>query len=493
MSDENIIIDALASLKEQIGDQYLLSSQNGAELISHPSPLSFDIFKKINSYHGSMGIAYKNLGIEIQPFDESKYAINFLGRIFLNLKEEERFLHQNIGYHYHLSEDEATLQPFKKNIANSLKLIKYSYKQASLVSKLNYFLNEFAKFNQKMQQLPPLDLSLDKDDSIKYFNQELTLFIQEYSQIFQAAFLEQIIFQLAGRKYTKNQIQRHLTQLKGNKQDPDQYLLSSLELQSCLSKNGDLNHFLQKYGQRAFDDFELSCPRFAEIKQALVDLANISRAVMPKQELTESSQPPKLIGQLHSIITAKNNLRLHILHRFFRLRQLLLKLDSEYKLKGNIFYLQLDELLDLPTIKLNDLQARKNNLIAFQNIPLPSIITPQADLYFKKTNYQSSIHITPVSSGKVIGQTALIKSPLDDLPFGKIAIFPNANPDFTHLYNQAKAIIFLKGSELSHGSIIAREMNIPAGILRDQTQAHKILNKKISFDADQGSIQILEG
>ncbi len=189
------------------------------------------------------------------------------------------------------------------------------------------------------------------------------------------------------------------------------------------------------------------------------------------------------------VICTKNNLRFFILNRFFRLRQIVKQLDHNLSYHGHIYYLSLDELLQSRFAPKSELLERKKQLEQQKIVPLSPFITPQTHLTLD--DHEENILAESVSSGQAIGYLHSITSPLEDAPFGSILILPNANPDFTHLYAKARGIIFLSGGILSHGAIIAREMNIPAVVCN---KLHEILKLKgsILLDANHKLIKKIQ-
>ena len=75
---------------------------------------------------------------------------------------------------------------------------------------------------------------------------------------------------------------------------------------------------------------------------------------------------------------------------------------------------------------------------------------------------------------------------------GTILVCPTTTPAWTQLFTRAKGLVTDIGSILTHGSIVAREYNIPAVLgLGIATQRIKH-GQMISVDGDNGVVALLD-
>ena len=76
---------------------------------------------------------------------------------------------------------------------------------------------------------------------------------------------------------------------------------------------------------------------------------------------------------------------------------------------------------------------------------------------------------------------------------GTILVCPMTTPAWTHLFSQAVGLATNVGGILSHGSIVAREYDIPAvlgtGDITDRVRS----GQRISVDGTAGVVTILDG
>jgi rifampicin phosphotransferase len=95
----------------------------------------------------------------------------------------------------------------------------------------------------------------------------------------------------------------------------------------------------------------------------------------------------------------------------------------------------------------------------------------------------------PISSGFASGPVRIVESPLDARNLGKdyVLVCPSTDPQWTPLFLNASALVLGCGGSLSHGAIVAREMNLPAVVLPNATQLLRE-NEEIFVDGSSGVI-----
>ena len=98
------------------------------------------------------------------------------------------------------------------------------------------------------------------------------------------------------------------------------------------------------------------------------------------------------------------------------------------------------------------------------------------------------------SPGQVTARASLIMSPADfgRMEPGTILVCPITTPAWTQLFSQAKGLVTDIGGILTHGSIVAREYNIPA-VLGLGIATQKIRHgQMITVDGDAGTVSLLD-
>lgn len=167
----------------------------------------------------------------------------------------------------------------------------------------------------------------------------------------------------------------------------------------------------------------------------------------------------------------------------------------------DVFFLKRDELMvlllqeDKYEIKLDIKARRKEYLLAKRMNPPKMIINgvPNEEQYERKR--LAVVKGRCASAGIAKGYVYVITNPLDtktycNIPRGSIAIASVLTPWIANNLIAAKAIVTEEGGFLSHGAILAREMNIPAIVGADNaTQTFKT-GDYITVNATNGEILI---
>ncbi len=100
-----------------------------------------------------------------------------------------------------------------------------------------------------------------------------------------------------------------------------------------------------------------------------------------------------------------------------------------------------------------------------------------------------------VSPGRVTAPASVIHSPADfsRMEPGTILVCPTTTPAWTPLFTQARGLVTDIGGVLAHGSIVAREYDIPAvmgtGVATRRIQS----GQRVLVDGDAGTVTLLDG
>ena len=98
------------------------------------------------------------------------------------------------------------------------------------------------------------------------------------------------------------------------------------------------------------------------------------------------------------------------------------------------------------------------------------------------------------SPGQVTAEASVILSPadFDKMKPSSILVCPMTTPAWTHLFSQATGLVTDVGGILSHGSIVAREYDIPAVLGTGDITQRIVSGQKISVDGTKGTVTILD-
>ncbi len=107
-----------------------------------------------------------------------------------------------------------------------------------------------------------------------------------------------------------------------------------------------------------------------------------------------------------------------------------------------------------------------------------------------KTSTSAVTGIVASNGGKhfINGEVAIVTSPTDVVPDGKIVVVPSTSPSYVPLMRKAKALVTDHGGMMSHAAIVAREFNLPCIV--GTKQATKALQDgdKVVLDLVKGEV-----
>jgi pyruvate,water dikinase len=264
-------------------------------------------------------------------------------------------------------------------------------------------------------------------------------------------------------------------------------------------------------------------PRYREAPNTL--LALLKRQIQTSTSpISASELPTTSIGWRHSLAQPLiKNLR-QLLHLRNDLEQLNIRsmaacrrwgrrLGHEWLAQGwlvqaeDIFWLTLDEIEQLlvagesKAVTLSAIvKTRRANYAAYRDMRPPVILredTLAAVQFGGDTGLDATASVVvglPVSPGQIRGTVVVLDEPnippleIDEL----ILVLPSTGPDWLPLLHRAAGLIVETGGLLSHGSVIAREYEIPAvANIPHATQRYQN-GDRVLVDGSTGVVQLLE-
>jgi len=335
-------------------------------------------------------------------------------------------------------------------------------------------------------------------------------------------------------------LQRDLTSLVGpedaqhliaNVSDPS-VLLPSLGPVIGLDKvvRGEWSraYYLDHYGHRGPQEFELSIPRPAE-DPAWLD-SQLAKLKDNPQNPTEQiarqmgnfeaawgrlsdHYPRKAISLRRRIDESARKNRLRELARsaYVRDRWLIrlfaLRAAALAGLEENIFFLTLEEVLGLLKGVEIPLDTIEKRVALYEQVktlpPYPSVIcgpfdpfesaadpNRRTDIYTPEKRHDPGeaqiITGSPGSAGQVIGKVRCLTNPEESEAFqkGEILVAVQTDISWTLLFPRAAAVITDVGAPLSHAAIVARELGIPAVVGCGNAMQRLKTGDRIRVDGD---------
>lgn len=420
-----------------------------AEIVSEPSSITFSYLQKWFNGASSFGIAMHLLGL---PYLKTKDSILEIidGQLLINLNTEEATIYKNTIFTYKNQKSRAVTPSLKISYTKLLNpiciynTIKILIVQSKWIAKPQYFAKKTEGFIEK---IPTKIYSTNLDEINSNLMDNVWPYVIATGIL--TEFFDHLIKSEAKDKY--GQIQQYIA----SQVSQDDWYFQCLSDQMKVKESQlTFDSYINSYGLRADDDYELTSPRWYEIKSTIQKrIINIETSHDKKEISIPSGLSNKLLSYIKAEIRlqlARSNTKRKALTAIDRLRQLLIEKDVIKK---------------LPISKIK--KAKKHSPISSPNLQNIG---------------------TPVSLGTATGIAKVITTTQDTIDKNTIGVFPNASPQFSTLYTKCKGMIFLKGGQTSHGAIVAREFGIPAIV---DIQAQNIKNgTSITLDGQSGEWKI---
>ncbi len=280
----------------------------------------------------------------------------------------------------------------------------------------------------------------------------------------------------------------HATLLRGNLPEDDTPKVNTSKVNT--SKVNTLQKmwqaYLDKHGHRGIFESDIARPRLRE------DPAPMLRTLL-QPPLGEGNPTRKwrwqsawrvlltlpLWWQAKGAIAARERLRFDAMRAFERLRLTLLALADEAVTRGQlperdaIWQLSVAEVLELDLGKCFDksfMQARQAEIDALSSMNLPDLLRRFDDLeQYTPAHTRNHLHFHGISltEGSVRGKAWRLREPESRLPRGfspenTILVAPSIDSGWLATFNLVAGVVVETGGDLSHGSIILRELGLPA-------------------------------
>jgi len=302
--------------------------------------------------------------------------------------------------------------------------------------------------------------------------------------------------------------------------------------------------YLQTYGHRGPNEFELSVPRpvedpgwldreLATIRASSVDiealLAGQREAFDAAWARFRSRFPRKADALARRLAESARRARLRELARSEYVRdRWMVRLFARRvgKLSGlgdDIFFLTLAEMLGLLTgdeAPLSAISARKETYLRYKSLPAyPSVIRGQFDPFRWAADAERRTDIfdgrafasatasapapnrgrknvitgSPASAGRVEGLVRCLASPEEGRDFrqGEVLVAVQTDIAWTLIFPRAAAVVTDVGAPLSHAAIVARELGIPAVVGCGDATSRLKTGDRVRVDGGAGTVTLI--
>ena len=467
-----------------------------SELLPRPTPMSLSVMKTLWNAGGSTDLACQALGIPYRISEDGSPMIETVfGALYVNRIEEAARLKKGPG----------AVASFRlTRLAEDLEA---SFREDFVPASL-----------REIRRRGTMDLTqLDNSELVPLFREWLDRFVQE-------TYVQAALINIAADFYLKaaeRELERRgFSSAKHLSKVPETIVHSALSMLPAI-KRGErpLDDFLSLFGHRAPLDFELAQPRYDEdesFAQELVSRASTSAHGSASHgdedvsaELADSKLLRVLVDRATRFQALKEEAKHHCLREFHLLRRALLALDRSLGSRGHIFYLTVDEIVNLiDESRILDLitivRERRYEADTFRKLAVPTSLTlvdlESLDETGRRRKPAGSSEKAGNLAGTLVAGDAAVMAParvitsddqIDSFRDGEILVARFTEPIWTPLFPRAAAVATEVGGRLSHAAIVAREFNVPAVVgvsgLLDEVQTGDML--QVHLD---GSISVCE-
>ncbi|MBT3199839.1 MAG: hypothetical protein HN350_07975 [Phycisphaerales bacterium] len=508
---------------------------NIGETLPHPTPLTWSVIRRFMSGDGGFGAMYKQVGFEPSAsVCQDGFLDLIAGRIFMDLSRAPEMFFEAFPYTYDLdllkSSPDAAQGPPTIPSGSLLTQLGVGRKLGAVNRNLRALSRDFdqrftdeivPKFEQYVSEQKAVDLAALSA------SQWMELWADRQGQVLDRFAPDSLLPSLI--------VGMALDDLRGFisenfwDEDPDALaaelsaggegdltLAASQGLYEIAVGASTVEQWLEKYGHRAPEEFDLASPRWRETPELVERLAgHMAGATAPVERHAERTEEVTArVDQFKASLSAGRRGELDqclaLVHRYIRfredakhymmlgydlLRDMLLEAGRRLDIGDGVFLLDIEELRDALTMgiaPLHLIEKRRELRMAQKRLALPDIIT--------ETELETLGQAAPLSggdrmdafalsSGVCSGPARIVHSPQEagDLGSGYVLVCPSTDPSWTPLFVGACGLVLEQGGTLSHGAVVAREMGLPAVVLSGAT---RLLDEdeEVTIDAQQGVV-----
>lgn len=218
-----------------------------------------------------------------------------------------------------------------------------------------------------------------------------------------------------------------------------------------------------------------------------------------------------LIDYMRTMLGAREHHKFYLVQAIDLLRSVVLEVGEYLANMGSLSAADDVWFLELPEIKsaLADIQAQKTTSLKslvsnrrelrdrYAHMTPPAVLTSDGEAIspaIKRDVPANSLAGTPVSGGICEGTARVVHDPAtEDLGAGEILVARFTDPGWTPLFGHAGALVMEVGGQMTHGSVIAREIGIPAVVAVEGATQKIRSGDRIRVDGERGFVTVLEG
>ena len=508
---------------------------NISETLPHPTPLTWGVVRRFMSGNGGFGLMYRMVGFDPSPgVRESGFLELIAGRPYMDLSRAPGMFFEPMPFRYDI--DLLRINPDAAQGPPTLPAgsIIERGKTASRLAKTACLLREMASgFDHKLLQeiIPsfldwvrgekarPLE-SLTVREWIECWSDRERKVMDEFApnsllpSLLTAMTLDDLR-QCCAEHFWDDDSEALATRL-ATSPEPDSTVRSAQGLWELAKQPERLPSWLEEFGHRAPEEFDLATARWRERPEAVLQMAarmlggesplarhaaHASEAKGLETELADRL-PPKAAETFRAkVASAKRFVRFRedgkffLMHGYDLLRDLAVEAGRRLGIGERVFLLDFEELRDalLTGFAPLHLLDRRQAIRAAENrLHLPHVIeSGDIETLGEPPVIEGGDQFAAfsISSGHSEGPARIVHSPTEagNLGEGYILVCPSTDPNWTPLFVKASGLIIERGGTLSHGAVVAREMGLPAVVLDGATRMFAE-GEILRLDAQSGAV-----
>ena len=471
-------------------DEPVLARNALSEMLPRPTPMSLSLQRALHDVGGSADLACRALGLTYKVGERSQpLLVTLFGRLHVDLGEARRRAPQ-------LSRLDA------RRIARQLPEIERAFAHDFLPA-----------FKAEMALFDAVDFDrLETPDLMENARKLRDTFVTR-------THVEAEIINIAA-ELACSEARRLVGPRSADALVPDRATALQRAIADARCLEGDARRALlvREVGHRGRLDYELAAPRFADEPKGLdALLAMVADPALTPAHSVQSN--PTVVSRTartaidrgRRLLTLKEDAKHSVLRELAVLRRVLLAIDRRFELGGQIFALELDEVLSLSSETRDGLAARatarSNEQTLFSGVPMlpsplslatleratwgdtastPDTAAPCA-LIGKRVAGRRAVEGRAFVVSDVIAETG---GTLDGFVDGDIIVASMIHPAWLPEVLRSGGVVSEAGGFLSHMAIVARERNVAmiVGVGEWRQIKH---GARISLEPD-GQIDVLE-
>ncbi len=275
--------------------------------------------------------------------------------------------------------------------------------------------------------------------------------------------------------------------------------------------------FIKEFGQRGPGEFDIASKTYSEDQELVMHLLctprmhygnldcrnKIIKEIMSESKPFERTIVKLFLPRLESYLPLRENGKHYyfkqmakIKEQLFTITEILIR-EGFIKERREIFFITFDELKEIADNKIKNIEIagivekRKQEWELFKQATVPDIIYESGERIIAPLPTGNIIQCEPLSFGKIRAKARVLKELKEAyrLKSGEIMVTHHTDPAWTPLFSIASGVIIEVGGFASHAATVAREIGIPAVVIKGACSILKD-GQEIELDADSGRVGI---